>query len=496
MKETGALCVYFFNEIIKGMKNSIIVLLCLFILGGCNKMDAGDNKKNSTSDNSFVRVSNKNPFYFELSNGDAYIPIGLNICWAWGGMAELEQHFKKLNENGGNYARVWIGQFMFDYESVYGQVNEEQLAKLDKLFELADKYGIKIKLCIENFRRIEPENPTGDFNIKKAYHVNNGGLFTSMDDYITAERGKNVFLEKVRLYKDRYGDNPQVFAWEIWNEMNAISITDQTDNLIQWNKDVFAEMQTIYPKNLITQSLGSMDGDWSFPFYEKIMKIADNDIIQGHRYLDEGAQLEICHGPVDLLAADIVTTLRSYGQNKPVLLAESGGVKPNHTGPHAAYNNDKHGTIFHDVLFAPFFSGAAGPGHIWHWDEYVEKNNVWFQIQRFANVVKGINPVEEQFIPIRADQTNLRVYLLKGIKTSLVWFRDANNTWENELVKSIAPQEISGETFHVKKKLANKEIDQIKAYNPWTDQWSDIDTNEVITLPAFKRSMVLVIQNK
>ena len=37
--------------------------------------------------------------------------------------------------------------------------------------------------------------------------------------------------------------------------------------------------------------------------------------------------------------------------------------------------------ILHDVLFAPFFAGAAGAGQIWHWDEYVDKNNLWWQFR-------------------------------------------------------------------------------------------------------------------
>ena len=42
------------------------------------------------------------------------------------------------------------------------------------------------------------------------------------------------------------------------------------------------------------------------------------------------------------------------------------------------------GIILHDVLFAPFFAGAAGPGHCWHWNVYVDRNNLWHHFARFA----------------------------------------------------------------------------------------------------------------
>ena len=486
------------------MKNIHLSFLCLvlLLLNFCSsdkkkKVPDGEQEISKEAFNeAFVEVSKENSAYFQLSTGDTYIPIGLNICWAGGGMTELEQYFRRLSENGGNFARVWIGQPMFDYETVYGQVNQDQLAKLDQLLEIADKYGIKVKLCIDNFRKIEPENPTGDFTIKSVYHIDNGGSFTSMDDYMSDERGKNVFLKKVRLYKERYGDNPHVFAWEIWNEMNAIFIEDLTEKLIPWNRSVLKEMQNIFPKNLVTQSLGSMDGEWCFSHYDGVMKIADNDFLQVHRYLDEGAHLEICRAPVDILAADAIAVLQSYGQNKPVLLAESGGVKPNHTGPHTAYTNDKFGMIFHDVLFAPFFAGAAGPGHIWHWDAYINQNDVWFQIQRFVNAINGVDPVVEGFEPVRTDQNGLKVYVLKGKKTSMLWIRDSENTWQSELIEGNAPKLLSNVSVNLSDVMTNKKITKVEIYDPWNDKWSEksISGQEVV-LPDFSRSLVLKIRH-
>jgi len=75
-----------------------------------------------------------------------------------------------------------------------------------------------------------------------------------------------------------------------------------------------------------------------------------------------------------------------------------------------------------DILFAPFFSGSAGAGMSWHWESYVHRNNLWYHFQRFNEVIKGINPIKEGFVPSKAETRDLRVYLLKGKKTNLVWF--------------------------------------------------------------------------
>ena len=83
----------------------------------------------------------------------------------------------------------------------------------------------------------------------------------------------------------------------------------------------------------------------------------------------------------------------------PILVSEIGAVEANHSGPSVLYEKDKEGTLLHDILFAPFFAGAAGGGQIWHWDSYVAPNNLWFQFSRFAETVKGLDPPAEGFQP-------------------------------------------------------------------------------------------------
>src|SRR5215471_7201197 len=107
-----------------------------------------------------------------------------------------------------------------------------------------------------------------------------------------------------------------------------------------------------------------------------------NDIAQVHRYLDLGASLDACKGPVDVLAAEAVRELLAFQPGKPVILAESGAVEPRHSGPFKLYTADQDGVLLHDILFAPFFAGAAGPSQIWHWDAYVAKNGLWQHFRR------------------------------------------------------------------------------------------------------------------
>lgn len=462
---------------------TIILILFVVVQLSINGQPA---KNDASFQNSYAKVSEVNPFYFELTNGETYIPIGPNLCWAKD-MDTLESYFKKLSDNGGNFARIWLNFPGHEIETEYVKVNETNAKNLDRVLEMAVKYNIKIKLCIESFRQISAET---NFFSKTQYHTSKGGPFENMEEYIHTEKGKQVFLNRLAMLKERFGDHPAIFGWELWNEMNAINST----GVAEWNEIMLPRVQEMFPDNMVMQSLGSFDSDGARDIYRYINRLESNDVAQIHRYLDLGANLDICKAPMDLLASDAIDELRSYEVEKPMLLAEVGGVKPRHTGPIELYEVDKDGILLHDLLFAPFFSGAAGPGHAWHWDSYIDKNNLWYHFQRFSTAIKGIDPVKENFKPVKVEHPKLRIYALAGEKTILLWCRDTENDWENEFVKGILPSELNGLSVNIFDLLKNKKIRTVEIYDPWKYTWTKRKNKAKIELPSFKRSVVLRIK--
>ena len=164
-------------------------------------------------------------------------------------------------------------------------------------------------------------------------------------------------------------------------------------------------------------------------------------------------------------------------------------MEPRHTGPFKYYKADKDGILLHDILFAPFFSGSAGTGQIWHWDSYVAANNLWWHFGRFAEAVKGLNPPEEHFESRLIERPGVRIYLLAGRKTSLAWIRDANSDWRTELEQGVRPSPVKGLTIDLQNKLAAKQVD---AYDPWSGQWRKAQVKgSSVAVPEFTRSLVL-----
>ena len=444
----------------------------------------------------FIRVSPRDPRYFETTAGRPYIPIGLNIVSPpyvpskspEDRLAALDTWLSKLSQNGGNHIRVWISNDFYNPErDKAGDYNEDQVKHIDAMLAMAAKHNIRVKMTIEHFREIDPANPRKTWALNTLHHTSRGGLANSMKDWLTSPAARQQFVRKLEFLASRYRDNPTIYGWELWNEMNAIT---GGGDYLAWTAAMLPELHRLFPHHLCMQSLGSYDSDRAREPYRKLAAMPGNDVAQVHRYLDPGAKLPVCQAPVDVLASDAVREILATKPGKATMLAESGAVERSHSGPSKLYTRDTAGIILHDVLFAPFFSGAAGSGQCWHWDHYVDKNDLWWHFSRFAAVVKDLDPPAESFEPITIDHPALRVYALKGRRTLLVWCRDKSNTWQTELADGTPPQTLHGLTLDLSPHLPR--AGGLSTYDPWSDRWSKaMETLGQISLPDFQRSVVV-----
>jgi hypothetical protein len=474
------------------MKRVSLSLLIGILLSACSTSQAGDE---SVDMQCFVRVSPRDSRYFELTNGRSFIPIGLNMIAPYGrdeqeALSRMERWIETLAENRGNYIRLWLSNDFFDVEHEHsGQYDAEKAKRIDAVLDMARRHHVRVKMTIEHFRHFFGDRQR--WAAKPLHHVSQGGPAKDIDDFFQGRASREQFKKKLRWYADRYGDDSVIFAWELWNEMDTV----RGKGYMEWTEEMLAELQRLFPKNMVTQSLGSFDNDSKRPRYRRVSLMTDNDFANVHRYLDLGASLNVCKGPVDVLAADAIRELQNFKPGKPILLAESGAVEPGHSGPFKLYGKDKAGIILHDIVFAPFFTGAAGTGQSWHWDQYVAANNLWFQFDRFAEAVEGIDPPAEAFEPVMLNHTRLRIHALKGKHTLLAWCRDKQDTWQTELAEGKPPTIV----HDVKVSLSDvvKDLSQaaVRFYDPWSNQWTQGSIEgAAIRLPDFSRSLVIRIQ--
>lgn len=483
--------------------NCILSEIAMFWLLLFPGIASAQNQSRYETTHLFISVSEINKNYLVYSDGAPYIPIGPNICWPRfetsekEGLAKMQYYFEKLRENHCNYTRIWLSAPFFDIEEKNaGRYDSVKIMRIDSILNMAAHAGIKVKLCIENFRDLtnRPSSFPGSVPFDRPFYAKiNGGPIENITRFFSSVEGKNLYIKKLQFFAKRYGQNEAIYGWELWNEINAVNAGESL--LFDWTSEILKEAKKIFPNQLVMQSLGSFDSEKMKEIYPKYMKLNGNEIAQVHRYLDPGAKLDVCKRAMDILAASATRELLSYNPRKPVIVSEIGAVEANHSGPSLLYDIDTLGTLLHDMLFAPFFSGAAGPGQSWHWYFYIEKNNLWWHFDRFYQVVNNIDPVIEGFKPIFIESNTMKIYMLKGKHTSLIWCRDSNTNWSTELVHKIAPLPIINQSLKLSRlSLINKHIAKVDFFNPWANQWSSEKlNNQQINLPPFVRSLVIKI---
>jgi hypothetical protein len=486
------------------MTRIYLLPLAVLFLFACNR-ETGKKSLPPRGSKGYIGVSQADHRYFSYSDGTPYIPVGINMINPSfrnhgnpdSAFIEIEGWMKNLSENGGNYVRIWLSESFWDMEDQKaGEYNADRINRIDRFFSLARKYGLRVKVTMEHFRSVTLAENNQSWAAKFVYHTSKGGPLDSIRQYITTPAGHKLFLDKADFYRKHFGNDTLIFGWELWNEMNAMH-GPQDSLFFEWNRKMLGEVKGRFPENLVMQSFGSFDNDDVRPSYKEMIMLGNNQVAQVHRYLDPGAPLGVCQAPMDVISSSAVEEILSYGSNKPVLLAETGAVEARHSGPSKLYPADTAGILLHDILFAPFFSGAAGTGMCWHWESYVDRNNLWYHFGRFSEAVKGINPLEEHFTPGKTETDILRIYILKGKNTTLLWLRDKANNWQSELVDGTGPLLRSGIVLGEKIAAGLDNPGAVKVYDPWKNTWSEPEkTGSGILLPEFRRSLVIRIINK
>jgi hypothetical protein len=414
----------------------------------------------------YVTISQRDPRYFALSNGESFCPIGLNLCapvsyplprmmehfntgerTATLGLREYRRWFRLLSENGGNFTRIWLSNPYFAVETeIAAEVDPLRFNRLDGVVDLAREYGIRLKLCFDHFRAFSSDNPvTRAHFLRRLVDPRSGREAQSMVDWLESPTWQELWFQKVKAYLARYGGDPTVMAWELWNEMDCVE-TRRWDLVRDWTRVMLTRIKEHEPEQLVVQSLGSFDEERKQEVQDDL-KMEEMDFQQVHRYLDQGAPWAICNEDPEALSVDAVQ--RARRPDRPILLAETGAVNDRHTGPFRYFRMDQRGMIFHDTTFPAFFAGAAGTGQDWWWDSYADQKNVWGQFRPFAALLQGVAIDREEFEALDASNESAWCLVLKGKNVLLGWVRNRADSWPKVLRDEIQPDTLGTQVFDV-----------------------------------------------
>ncbi|MBE7053670.1 MAG: glycoside hydrolase family 5 protein [Ruminococcaceae bacterium] len=414
--------------------------------------DDGNKKTESfvvekSENNGYIKVSDKDKNYFSFSSGKKFYPIGINLTYPTAfmqsngnefgrtkikkyiGLKQYEAWFKKCSKNGVNLVRLWIGHEYFSPDTLNCyEYNLEKFSLLDEMINLAKKYNIYLKLTLEQFRYFKYD----ENDDSQTFHIFNKNLYLDgercedIQIWLRDEKWKNAYLSKINEFAKRYGGEVQIFAIELWNEMNCVGPYH-----LEWNKEMLPKVKAMFPLNMVINSLGSLDSDRNYEIYKNFCW-DKSSFMQVHRYLDLGAKHEKCRDNLVEVIKDGADLMKEDGI--PLLIAETGAVEKCHSGPFKYYSHDDDGIFFVDSVYTAVFTKCAGCGNIWHWDErYVESKNLYKYFKPLSDLICDTDFENENFKCFDFSNDDVHLLIMEGNKSTIGFIRNKSHSWKNVL---------------------------------------------------------------
>ncbi len=364
----------------------------------------------------FLRISPLDPRYLRFDDGTPYLALGENLAW-YGDRTvfDYEAWFERLAAEGMTFARIWMPSWAMgiEWESLGDyRLRLGQASQLDRVFELAERHGIYLMLCIQNHG---PFSLTANSEWSgNPYNAARGGPLAHPREVFTDPVARDFFRRRLRYLVARWGYSTHLLAWELWNEVDLVPGGTTAESRL-WHREMAEELRALDPHDhLITTSV-------AFPFVrDPLFDLPEIEITQIHFYPPTGPV------PMASTLADLVDG--QHRSDRPILVGEYG---VDYRGPAETLARDPHAIGFHDGLWAPLLSGAAGTGMSWWWDNVVDPEDLYFHFGPVATFVSGIAFDEQGFRALRppagSPDRPLEAYALVGPRMALLFVRNARH---------------------------------------------------------------------
>lgn len=337
----------------------------------------------------FVRLSKQDKRYFAFDNGQPYVPVGANVCWAGSrGTFDYDDWLPRYAQAGCNYFRVWLGPgwTTFGLERIgeprqrygVGKIDLSNAWRLDYVLNLARQHGMKVMLCLDSFNELRKRQDGGFPNWEETPHNSvNGGPLKEPVEFWTNTEMLRLYRNKLRYMVARYGWNTSVMCWEFWNEVDIISPSAYNLDLItRWHQQMGDYLRRIDPwKHLITTSFADSNGR------EVIDHLPQIDFVQTHNY-----------GSRDISGALSYFHRRKEPYGKPHFVGEFGagamGEDP---------RVDPTGIALHSGIWSNLLDGSAGTPMLWWWDNHIHPHDLYYHFAALTRFIKDVDFPKEGF---------------------------------------------------------------------------------------------------
>jgi len=386
-----------------------------------------------------AQVSTSNVRYFARDDGSPLYPIGINLAWPGkAGTYDYEGYFQKMTANHLNLFRVWVGPFnIFALEKPPGPkwqgqgVGRYDLAaawRLDQVLESARARGLYAMLCLATFPSLRSRGQHAAWD-EFVYNSANGGPIGRPQDFFTHPRARQYFRALLDYLVARWAAYPNVFAWELFNEVDAVQ-DFQIEPVTAWHREMAGYIRSIDPyRHLITTSLGQEYLD------PRLFALPELDFSQTHLYAfgDLAFQAQVAHQGKTYL-------------RKPHLIGEFGTTQAGKRRP------EPEGLELHNCAWASVLSGCAGAAMVWEWEAYLDAPDLYYAYAPLAAFARHIpwqdrrlRPVESVYegYPQPSQESSLRIFGLATEAEAFLWIQNSTTTLSFR-VRGVASRPLSG----------------------------------------------------
>ena len=336
----------------------------------------------------YVRVSPKDPKYFEFDNGDFFYPIGHNIPATYNvkaaqqlglhvlqheGTFAYDRFLKGMGEAGENFARIWLAAWSFGlewstrYDPAYrglGRYNTENAWRLDYVLDQCRRRDIYVQLTLTTFGHYRSETKEGDWPYSP-YNTANGGFLYQPQQFWSSKRAQKYYQQMLRYVMARWGYSTTVASWELSNEIDLVTgFKGMKPAIVQWHTDCADWIKRFdQGRHLITTNFANWGND------DTIIRLPAIDYTSTNRY----------HTQVPQILNEVYNVKSRYG--KPALVAETG---EDFKGS-SAETTERYIQV---CIWTSYMMPFAGSALQWWWD-FIEDRDLYFYFTPLVKYAEG-----------------------------------------------------------------------------------------------------------
>ncbi len=365
----------------------------------------------------WIRVSQKNPHYFEHDNGKSYYGIGPYYPW---GVSNSNNGLGLMEDSGANLFGYW--NIMYGGESGIiesigsglGRYNQNKCGRIDQLIQWAEERNMKMMLAIWPHDLLC--ETLGGW--AKQWDSNPYQYITTSADFYGSQEAWEYQKKQYRYLIARWGYSRGLGIWEIVNEITGTEgwAAGNEADATNWVRIVSDYLKYNDPFGRPTTA--SKHGGYYWP-----EGYAQVDISNVHVY-ETGWNMEYQGNPLRS-SHYIYHWLSNMFWNdfeQPGIFGEAG-----YTNTYGDFATPSSGYTahYHNALWASWASGLAATP-VW-WDmgsSQVMSNDVMAQMKAFSRVAPIINYTDYSFSTFETTINDCDVYCMVNDSLTFGWVRD------------------------------------------------------------------------